>query len=116
MGAIRILEQNDKTTYESLNGRLVPKTTRCLIVEKKNIPIIKGETKIPFFAIICGSIDFLICIRAEVKHRSCLLKNLEKSLILKTLKDASTIAIQSLELQRTHIWYPINPWNSAINL
>jgi hypothetical protein len=31
-----------------------------MIVEKKDVPIIKGKTKIPFLAIICGSIDFLI--------------------------------------------------------
>jgi hypothetical protein len=30
------------------------------ILEKKNVPTIEGETKIPFFVIICGSIDFLI--------------------------------------------------------
>jgi hypothetical protein len=33
-------------------------------------------------AVIYGLIDFLIWIRAEVEHKSCLLKNLEKSLFL----------------------------------
>jgi hypothetical protein len=32
----------------------------CTIVEKKDIPTIEGETKIPFLAIICGSINILI--------------------------------------------------------
>jgi hypothetical protein len=58
-------------------------------------------------AVICGSIDFLIWIRAEVEHRSWLLKNLEKSwkksLIFRTPKDTSTIPIQSLEIQKTHL-------------
>jgi hypothetical protein len=31
-----------------------------MIVEKKEVPTIKRETKIPFLAVICGSIDFLI--------------------------------------------------------
>jgi hypothetical protein len=31
-----------------------------MIIEKKDIPTIEGETKIPFLVIICGSIDFLI--------------------------------------------------------
>jgi len=74
-----------------------------MIVEKKNVPIIERETKIPFLTVICGSIDFLIWIRVEVKHRSCLLKSLEKSLILRTPKDKSIIPIQSMELQRMHI-------------
>jgi hypothetical protein len=30
------------------------------IVEKKDVPTNEGETKIPFFVIIYGSIDFLI--------------------------------------------------------
>jgi hypothetical protein len=30
------------------------------IIEKKDVPTIEQKTKIPFFAIICGSIDFLI--------------------------------------------------------
>jgi hypothetical protein len=29
------------------------------IIEKEDIPTTKRETKIPFFAIICGSINFL---------------------------------------------------------
>jgi hypothetical protein len=29
------------------------------IVEKKDIPTNEGETKMPFFAIICGSINIL---------------------------------------------------------
>jgi len=40
---------------------------------------IEKETTIPFFAIIYGSVDFFIWIRAKVEHKSCLLKNLEKS-------------------------------------
>jgi hypothetical protein len=31
-----------------------------MIIEKKNVSTIEQKTKIPFFAIICGSIDFLI--------------------------------------------------------
>jgi hypothetical protein len=45
------------------------------IVEKKDIPTIKWKTKIPFFIVICGSINFLIWIRAKVEHRGCLLGN-----------------------------------------
>jgi hypothetical protein len=59
--------------------------------------------------VICGSIDFLIWIKVEVEHKSCLLKNPKKSLIFGTPKDASTMHIQSLKLQRTHIQYPMNP-------
>jgi hypothetical protein len=46
-------------------------------------------------AIICGSTNFLIRIRVKVEHRSCLLKN-----------------PWFLELQRMHLQYPFNPWNS----
>jgi len=31
-----------------------------MIVEKKNLQTIEGETKIPFLVIMCGSIDLLI--------------------------------------------------------
>jgi hypothetical protein len=31
-----------------------------MIVRKKYVPTIEGETKIPFFVVISGSIDFLI--------------------------------------------------------
>jgi hypothetical protein len=31
-----------------------------MIVGKKDIPTIEGETKIPFLIVICGLIDFLI--------------------------------------------------------
>jgi hypothetical protein len=30
------------------------------IVKKRNVPTIERKTKKPFFAVICGSIDFLI--------------------------------------------------------
>jgi hypothetical protein len=30
------------------------------IVEKKDVPTIERETKIPLLVVICGSIDFLI--------------------------------------------------------
>ncbi len=63
------------------------------IIEKKDVPTIEGETKIPFLAIICGLIDFLIWMKAEVEHRNCLLKNPKKSLILGTSKDTFTIPI-----------------------
>jgi hypothetical protein len=43
--------------------------------------------------LIYGSIDFLIWIKVEVEHRSCLLKNPNKSLILGTPKDDYTIPI-----------------------
>jgi len=43
-------------------------------VEKKDVPTIEGETKIPLLVVTCGSIIFLIWIRIEVEHRSCLLK------------------------------------------
>jgi hypothetical protein len=45
------------------------------IVKKRNVPTIEWETKIPFFAIICGSIDFLIWIKTKVEHRGCFLEN-----------------------------------------
>jgi hypothetical protein len=67
-------------------------------------------------AVICGSIDFLMWIKVEVEHRSCLLKSFEKILILRTPKDESIVPIQSMELQRTHIQYPISPWNSTGSL
>jgi hypothetical protein len=31
-----------------------------MIIEKKKVPKIERETKIPFLIVICGSIDFLI--------------------------------------------------------
>jgi len=60
---------------------------------KKNVPTIEGETKIPFLVLIYGSIDFLIWIKVKVEHKSCLLKNPNKSLILGTPKDEYTIPI-----------------------
>ncbi len=63
---------------------------------KKDVPTIEGETKIPFLVVIYGSIDFLIWIKVEVEHKSCLLKNHDKSLILRTPKYTYTIPIQSL--------------------
>jgi hypothetical protein len=72
-----------------------------IIVKKKDVPTTKGETKTPFFVIICGSIDFLILSRAEVENRSFFLKNLRihlKFMIHRNPKDAYTIPIQSLEL------------------
>jgi hypothetical protein len=44
-------------------------------------------------AIICGLINFLIWMKAEVEHRNHLLKNPKKSLILGTPKDTFTIPI-----------------------
>ncbi len=73
------------------------------IVEKKDIPIIEGETKIPFLAVICGSINFFIWIKAKIEHRNWLLKNLDLKKKIGTPKDAYIIPIQPLELQRTHI-------------
>jgi hypothetical protein len=76
------------------------------IVEKEDIPATKWETKIPFFAIICGSINFLKWIRAKVEHRGCFLENPLihlKFMIPWTPKDAYAVPIQSLELQRMHI-------------
>jgi hypothetical protein len=40
----------------------------------------KFVMKIPLLVVICGSINFLIWIKVEVEHRSCLLKNLENLL------------------------------------
>jgi hypothetical protein len=31
-----------------------------MIVKKKDVPTIEGKNKIPFLAVICGLIDFLI--------------------------------------------------------
>jgi hypothetical protein len=76
------------------------------IVKKKDVPTTKGKTKTPFFVILCGSIDFLILSRAKVENRSCFLKNLRihpEFMIPGNPKDAYTIPIQSLELQRMHI-------------
>jgi hypothetical protein len=64
------------------------------IVEKKNVPTIERETKIPFLTVICGSIDFLIWIKVEVEHGNCLLKNPNKSLILGTPKNALVLGTQ----------------------
>jgi hypothetical protein len=44
-------------------------------------------------AVIGGTIDFFIWIKAKVEHKSCLLKNLEKSLILGIPKNTSIIPI-----------------------
>jgi hypothetical protein len=60
---------------------------------KKNILTIEEETKIPFFAIIFGSLDILIWIRVKVEQRFFLLKNLkilQKFLIFKNLKTPNT--------------------------
>jgi hypothetical protein len=38
---------------------LAPKPRDVYDSKKKDIPTIEGVTKIPFLAIICGSIDFL---------------------------------------------------------
>jgi hypothetical protein len=70
----------------------------CMIVGKKDVPTIEHKTKIPFLVVVCGSIELLIWIRVEVEHRSCLLKNLEKSLIFRIPKDTFIVPIQSLEL------------------
>jgi hypothetical protein len=67
-----------------------------MIIEKKDIPTIKRKTKIPFIAVSCGLIDFVIWIRAKVEHRGCILENSlihAKLLIPWTLKDAYTIPI-----------------------
>jgi hypothetical protein len=52
------------------------------------------KNKIQFFAIICGLIHFLISIKAKVEHRENL------------------YFLKFLELQRMHIQYPFNLWNS----
>jgi hypothetical protein len=61
-----------------------------MIVGKKNIPTNEGETKIPFFIVIFGSLDILIWIRAKVEHKFCLLRNpriLQEFLIFESLKN-----------------------------
>jgi hypothetical protein len=45
------------------------------IIEKKDIPTLEQEIKIPFFVVIGGLIYFLIWIRVEVEHRGCFLEN-----------------------------------------
>ncbi len=45
------------------------------IVVKKEIPTNERETKIPFFAVIFGSLDILIWIRVEAEHILCSLKS-----------------------------------------
>jgi hypothetical protein len=39
------------------------------IVGKKDVPTINEETKIPFFAVIFGSLDIFIRIRGEVEKK-----------------------------------------------
>ncbi len=84
---------------------------------KKDVPTIEGQTKIPFLAVICGLINFLIWIRVEIKHRNCLLKNPKKILnswnsnghiysthsIPRTPKDAYMVPNQSMELNQKPI-------------
>jgi hypothetical protein len=47
----------------------------CDSKKKKDVPTIKWKMKIPFFIVICGSIDFLIWVRAEVEHKGRFLEN-----------------------------------------
>jgi len=85
---------------------LAPKLQVVYNSWKKDIPTIERETKIPFFVVICGSINFLIWIRVEVEHRGRFFENLiihPKFLIIWTPKDAYIVLTQSLKLQRMHV-------------
>ncbi len=93
LGATRSKEQSDKTTCERQIISLTLKPWNVSNSRKKYVPIIEGETKIPFLVVICGLMDFYIWIKAKVERRSYLLKNPKKLLILGTPKDASTIPI-----------------------
>ncbi len=76
---------NNKVIKQSMNRQMIgspPKPRDVYNSRKKNVPTIEWKTKIPILAVIYGSIDFLIWITVEIEHRSCLLKNLEKSLFL----------------------------------
>ncbi len=71
---------------------LAPKLRFVYNSWKKDVPTTKQESKIPFFAVICGSIDFLIWIKVEIEHKGCFLEN--------------PLIIQNswlFEFQRTHI-------------
>jgi hypothetical protein len=60
---------------------------------KKRRPTIEIETKIPFFAVIFGSLDVLIWIKAEVEQIFFFLKNpriLQKKLIFINPKNPNT--------------------------
>jgi hypothetical protein len=60
---------------------------------KKRRPTIEIETKIPFFAIIFGSLDVLIWNKVEVEQIFFFLKNpriLQKNLIFRNPKNPNT--------------------------
>jgi hypothetical protein len=60
---------------------------------KKRRPTIEIETKIPFFAVIFGSLDVLIWIKVEVEQRFYFLRNpkiLQKILIFRNPKNPNT--------------------------
>ncbi len=60
---------------------------------KKDVPTIEEETKIPFFAVIFGSLDVLIWIRVKVQQRFYFLKNprnFQELLIFRNPKNPNT--------------------------
>jgi hypothetical protein len=67
-----------------------------MIVDKNNVLTREGETKVPFFAVICGSIHVLIWIKVKVEHKSSFLK---KSMwILKQIYDHWKYVKQSMKI------------------